>query len=250
MLAEIPMDQFVAALDSCAADVLWEAEIVQPPVDALTVAERIGLVVARNDELAARGRLVQLADSHGGGGGQGTIVVGQAERPERLQWAVAHEIGESVAYRVFAALRLPAHLAPDDARERVANHLAGCLLLPREWFVADGQRFAWDIGALKRRYATASHELIARRMLELPPPIVVTLCDQGRIVWRRTNAGGRPPRLLPEESKVWRTAHESGQPANAVFDASATGLESTSAWPIHEPGWKREILRSAVAEWC
>ena len=35
---------------------------------------------------------------------QATIVVGPAERPEREQWAVAHEIGESVAYRVFDAL--------------------------------------------------------------------------------------------------------------------------------------------------
>jgi len=249
MLSEIPVDQFAAALDACAADVLWEASVAEPPIDATLVAERIGLVVAHNHALAARGRLVELADPRGGGTGQGTIVVGPAERPERLQWAVAHEIGESVAHRVFAALGVRPEEAPEDAREQVANHLASCLLLPRDWFAADGPPLNWDLVALKERYATASHELIARRMLEMPPPIVVTLCDLGRFRWRRSNAGGRPPRLLPEETNVWRAAHESGKPASATFDPTTTGLESVRCWPIHENDWKREIVRTAIAEW-
>ncbi len=249
MLSEIPVDQFAAALDGVAAEVLWEAGVAEPPIDAMLVAERIGLVVTHNEALAARGRLVELADPRGGSVGQGTIVVGPAERPERLQWAVAHEIGESVAHRVFAALGVSPEDAPENAREQVANHLASCLLLPREWFAADGPLLEWDLVALKERYSTASHELIARRMLEMSPPIVVTLCDLGRVRWRRTNTGGRPPRLLPEETNVWRAAHESGTAASATFDASNTGLESVHCWPIHEVEWKREILRTAIAEW-
>ncbi|MEX2187532.1 MAG: hypothetical protein WD875_12090 [Pirellulales bacterium] len=249
MLSEIPADEFAAALDACAAEVLWEAGIAAPPVDAAVVAERIGLVVARNDALACRGRLVQLADPRGGDAGQGTIVVGPAERPERLQWAVAHEVGESVAYRVFAALGDPPETAPENAREQVANHLASGLLLPRGWFANDGPECDWDLLALKHRYSTASHELIARRMLEMPRPIVITLCDLGKVRWRRSNAGGRPPRLLPEEAKTWREAHESGEPSSAVLDPATTGLESVHAWPIHEVDWKREILRSVIAEW-
>jgi hypothetical protein len=249
MLAEIPADQFAAALDACAADVLWEAGIEEPPVDATLVAERIGLVVAHNMSLTTRGRLVELADPRGGAAGQGTIVVGPAERPERLQWAVAHEIGESVAHRVFTALGVSVKDAADDAREHVANHLASCLLLPRDWFAADGPPLDWDLFALKERYVTASHELIARRMLEMSPPIVVTLCDLGKVRWRRTNAGSRPPRLLPDEERVWRAVHASGQPSSASPDPTQTGLERIEAWPIHEAGWKREILRSAIAEW-
>jgi hypothetical protein len=249
MLAEIPADQFAAALDACAAEVLWEAGVTEPPVDATLVAERLGLVVAHNSTLACRGRLVELADPRGGDAAQGTIVVGPAERPERLHWAVAHEIGESVAYRLFAALSIRPDDAPEDAREQVANHLASCLLLPRDAFAADGPRLDWDLLALKQRYSTASHELIARRMLEMSVPIVVTLFDLGRIRWRRTNTLSRPPQLLPDESSVWRIAHESGQPASANLDPSATGLESVQAWPIHEPDWKREIVRSAVADW-
>jgi Zn-dependent peptidase ImmA (M78 family) len=248
MLSEIPADEFAAALDACAADVLWEAGVQEPPVDATVFAERIGLIITRDDATACRGRLVQLADPRGGSVGQGTIVVGPAERPERLQWAVAHEIGESIAYRVFAALGLRPDDAPENAREQVANHLASCILLPRNWFAADGPPLDWDLAALKQRYTSASHELIARRMLEMPPPIVITLCDLGRVRWRRGNLTARPPRLLPEEAAVWRTAHESGEAASAILDPATTGLESVHAWPIHEVDWKREILRSAVAE--
>ena len=131
MFTEIPADQWAAALDACAAEVLWEAGVTEPPVDAASVAERLGLVVAHNADLTCRGRLVELADPCGGTLAQGTIVLGPAERPERLQWAIAHEIGESVAYRVFASLGIRPVDAPDDAREQVANHLASCLLLPR-----------------------------------------------------------------------------------------------------------------------
>lgn len=249
MLPEIPTEEFAAALDACAADVLWEADVYGPPVDAVVVAQRIGLVVARDDAMSYRGRFVRLADPRGGDFRQGTIVVGAAERPERLQWAIAHEIGESVAYRVFDALAVRPEAAPATARELVANHLANCLLLPRPWFARDGVLLDWDLLALKQRYSTASHELIARRMLAMRPAIVVTLCDLGRVRWRRSNATPRPPRMLPQELDAWRQSHELGVPASAQLDPSANGLESVRSWPVHEPDWKREILRSEIAEW-
>ncbi len=249
MLPEIPAEEFAAALDACAAGVLWEAGVEGPPVDALAVADRLGLVVARDDWTDCRARFVRLSDGAREAEGLGTIVVGPAERPEREQWAVAHEIGESVAHRVFAALGVRADAAPEGARETVANHLASCLLLPRGWFADDGPAVDWDLAALKARYATASHELIARRMLEMLPPVVVTLCDLGRVNWRRGNISGRIPPLLPEEHTVWQRTHTTGQPAAATLDPATTGLERVRAWPVHEPDWKREIIRSDIAVW-
>jgi hypothetical protein len=242
MLSEIPDDEFAAALDACAAEVLWEAGLTEPPVDALAVAEGLGLVIARDYAMPYRGRFVRLAESEGRSGGQATIVVGQADRPEREQWAVAHEIGECVAYRVFERLGVSFDEALPTARELVANRLASSLLLPRRWFASDGRELDWD------RYDTASHELIARRMLEMRPPIVITVCDLGRVHWRRSNVSTRPPSMLPEEKTVWRETHETGLPTEALLDAE-NGLELVRCWPIHEPGWKREILRSEIAEW-
>jgi hypothetical protein len=248
MFSEIPEDEFAAALDACASELLWEAGVVEPPVDAHAVAHGLGLIVARDYGMPCRGRFVRLAEREGGESSQGTIVVGVAERPEREQWAVAHEIGESVAYRVFERLGVSLDEALPTARERVANRLASALLLPRRWFAADGAEFEWDLFALKERYDTASHELIARRMLEMRPSIVITICDQSRVHWRRGNTTSRPPVLLPEEKAIWQESHVTGLPASARLDAES-GLEAVQCWPIHEPDWKREILRSEIAEW-
>ena len=107
--------------------------------------------------------------------------------------------------------------------------------------------FRHDLLELKERYDTASHELIARRMLEMRPPIVITVCDQGRVYWRRSNVTARPPDLLPEERAVWRDVHQTGLPACDRLDAE-TGLEEVRCWAVHEQDWKREIIRSAIAE--
>jgi hypothetical protein len=247
MLSEIPDDEFAAALDACAAEVLWEAGVSGPPVDALLVVDGLQLVVTRDYSMANRGRFVRLADRQENGGGVGTIVVGIAERPEREQWAVAHEIGESIAYRVFDRLGVAFDEALPTARELVANRLASALLLPRRWFAVDGREHDWDLLELKERYSTASHELIARRMLEMRRPIVITVCDQGRVHWRRSNVTLRPPDLLSQEKAVWQAVHRTGFPMCESLDAE-TGLERVKCWPVHEPGWKREIIRSEIAE--
>src|SRR4051812_6500920 len=123
MLSDIPDDEFAAAIAATASEALWQAGVNEPPVDALTVAEGLQLVVARDYTMPYRGRFVRLAERHENatGGGQGTIVVGVAERPEREQWAVAHEIGESIAYRVFDRLGVKFDEALPTAREHVAT---------------------------------------------------------------------------------------------------------------------------------
>ncbi|MEX2316485.1 MAG: ImmA/IrrE family metallo-endopeptidase [Pirellulales bacterium] len=248
MLNEIPDEELSAALDACVDDVLWAADIDGPPIDADLVAERMGLVVAADDRLACRGRFVRLGELAAASGGQGLIVVGPAERPERRQWAVAHEIGEAIAHRVFERLKVRLEMVLPEVREWVANQLAQCLLLPRRWFAADGHALDWNLLELKERYATASHELIARRMLQMRPPVVITLCDQGHVKWRRATSANRPPRLLPEELDALQKTHVTGLPVDESLDSAATGLERVRVWPVHEPGWKREILRSDVAE--
>jgi hypothetical protein len=247
MLSEIPDDELAAALDACAAEVLWEAGIAGPPVDAIAVAEGLQLVVTRDYSTSHRGHFVRLADREENSGGVGTIVVGLAERPEREQWAVAHEIGESIAYRVFERLGVAFDEALPTARELVANRMATALLLPRRWFAVDGRERDWDLLELKERYCTASHELIARRMLEMRSLIVITVCDQGQVYWRRSNVTSRPPDLLREEKAVWRSVYQTGLPMSETLDAE-TGLELVRCWPIHEPDWKREIIRSEIAE--
>lgn len=262
MLPEIPDEQLRQVLEAIAREILREAEVARPPVDAFCVAERLGLIIARDRPVAAgveqpRARFVRLAAGNGlvpsamsdRQEGQGAILLADDPRRERRQWAVAHEIGESRAYRVFNELGVDPREAPPAAREEIANRLANSLLLPRDWFLRDGVSVDWDLFDLKAIYVTASHELIARRMLEMPLAVIVTVADQGRCVWRRGNRGSRTPPLTPPERAAWIAAHDGGQPVACERGELPDGVDDVRAWPIHEPGWRREIIRTELTAW-
>ncbi len=123
----------------------------------------------------------------------------------------------------------------------VANQLASRILLPHDTFAIDGPGCDWDLVELKSRYATASHELIARRMLDFSPPVIITVFDHGRRTMRRSNLSFRTPPLGEMEHAAWRACHDQGQ---TISEADYTCR--VRAWPVHEPQWKREILRT---EW-
>ena len=252
MLTEIPAEQFGSTVEEVARTVLTEVEWYRPPVNLLEVADRLNLVVARDAAMNVRARYVNLqgndlrSDSRAG---QGTIFVADDARPERTQWAVAHEVGESIAHRVFVRLGVALADIPSSARESVANQLANCLLLPRDWFAADGEATNWDLLTLKQIYSTASHELIARRMLEMTPSVIMTMFDQGALQWRNSNFGTRPPGLTPIESSIWRAAFETGRSQTCRRSQLPEGIEDIRCWPVHEPGWRREILRTELVVW-
>ena len=249
MFNDIPLEQARDAVERVAQWTLAEAGILAPPVDAFDVAARLGLVVATDAPAVTaairspRARFVRLGAA---GGPQPTILLADDPRPERRHWAVAHEIGEHQAHLVFDHLGLSPADAEPAAREAVANRLAGCLLLPRDWFLADGADCAWDLFELKARYATASHEMVARRMLEMPPPAIITLFDHDRPQWRRSNVPGRTPPLSPAERDARQAAHDCGEPTWCEASELPDGIDDVRAWPIHEPDWKREIIRTKL----
>ncbi len=238
MLGELTQEEFSATLDDIVGELLERGAIVEPPVNALQLAERLGLTVAWDTRQAGRGRLVRLSTPRGGEA-QPSIFVRPDPRRERLQWAVAHEIGETQAWQVFDRLGIDPREAQPAARESVANQLASRLLLPCDWFGWAAREADWDLLVLKQQFATASHELIARRMLDFPPRVIVTVMDQGRRTFRRGNLGGRVPPMLPAEQAAWGIAQQHGEIADQTDD-----LARVRVWPIHEAQWRREILRT------
>ncbi len=240
MLAEITQEQLAAVLDQLAESAVEQAGLKGPPIDAFLVAERLGLVVAWDATQRSRARYVRLRPDEEPFG-YPTILVRPDPRTEREQWAVAHEIGEHLAVTAFRQLGVDPPEAPADARERLAGWLASRLLLPVRWLVAQANRCSWDLRALKARFTTASHELIARRMLDFDPAVLITIVDHGTITFRRSNVGLRPGGWLPGEHACWLAAHRGAQPAQ--WSESAYRVR---AWPVHEPGWKREIVRTEL----
>ncbi len=241
MLLEIPHEDFLAALDAVVAEVLLRSGVAAPPVDALVVARCLGIAVATDASQGGRGRFVRLAGTPRQP--RAAILVRPDPRPERRQWAVAHEIGEAVAARVFATLAVDPREAPPNAREALASRFAARLLLPEPWFSAHAGESAEDLFELKRRYHTASHELIARRLLELAVPALLTIFDQGRITCRLANRPGRFPPPSPGEWECRRRAGITNLPQRLV-----EADRRLAAWPVHEEGWQREILRTTWDE--
>jgi hypothetical protein len=240
VLPEIPQLEFESALDEIAMRIVESAEIHRPPVDALRVARALGIDVATDDRQLGRARYVRLAGV-GGAAARPAILLRPEPRGERRQWAVAHEIGEQAAHDVFARLGVDPREAAAGARETVPNQLAVRMLLPREWFFRDAVACAWDVPTLKRRYASASHELVARRMLDHSLPVIISVYDQDDLSFRRGNLGRRTPPASPLERACRAAAHASGRPCRRKNTTT-----QVRAWAIHEPGWKREIVRAEL----
>ncbi|GAG44293.1 unnamed protein product, partial [marine sediment metagenome] len=95
----------------------------------------------------------------------------------------------------------------------------------------------------------ASHELIARRMLEMPSPVIVSLFVQGKLQWRRSKVLSRPPRLIPPEEQTWREAYDGARATQYDGGDLPDGIDDVRCWPVHEPGWRREILRTGLEGW-
>lgn len=278
MVPDVFPEEWAAVLEQTTEALLERAGWTDPPIDALALAEALGIIVAFDAAQQQRGRLVRLHGPHGrdarlrqpastwghvaapqssaaichpwsaasGSGGETNspaaagdegrvlVVLRPDARPERLQWAVAHELGEYVAWQVFARLGADMRLVVPAWRERVASLLAARLLLPGRWFRPIAAAAAWDLLEIRASFRTASHELILRRMLDFDIPLVISVFDQGRLTLRRSNLPGRVPPPHADELACLRRVRHSARPARRG---------AVAAWPAYEPGWQRELVR-------
>jgi Zn-dependent peptidase ImmA (M78 family) len=246
MFSDMTREEYHEALEQTAEQLLWEADIEPGGVDAFELAERLGVTVLRDDHLPRRGQFVRLAAGHGGGS-QAAVLLGREPRSERQQWALAHELGESIAWQVFDRLGVARGDIRPGSREQVASALASRILLPLRAFRKSGVACDWDLLELKATFPTASHELIARRLLDLRNPIVVTVVDQKSITWRRSNIAGVPNQMTAGEDACWRQCHAAAEPVVVDSTDEQVSGATVRCWPIHEPHWSREILTMSLA---
>jgi predicted transcriptional regulator len=240
MSPEIANEELAATLDRVAEEILDRANVIAPPINALQLAVRLGYEIAWSAGERGRARIVQTPRSDPLG--RGTILLHPEPRMERRQWAVAHELGEAAAYQVFERLDQDPRAVRANVREQVANWLAGRLLIPSRWWHSSGDDADWDLLVLKQRFSTASHELLARRMLDAEPPVVITIFDQGSITFRHGNHGFRPPRWSEDEERCRMQSSDEARPIDHE------GPPRIRSWPIHEQKWLREIIRTEYAE--
>jgi Zn-dependent peptidase ImmA (M78 family) len=222
------------ACDEVAEEVLDDTGCRTRPVDAFQLAEEMGFQLAYDANQTGRGRVKRVA-------GRVTVLLAPDERPERLQWAAAHEIGEFAAHRVFDRLEMDLDEESPRLREKIASGLAAAVLLPKRWFFADARRLDGDVAALKAIYSTASHELILNRLLQMDQLTMASVFDHGRLTRRRTNGRLAAPPLLSLESEAQSLAHRTGE----AVSLSGRGVR-VQCWPVHERDWKRELVRTTA----
>jgi hypothetical protein len=234
------IDQMTKAIDETVSVILRQAAVKRPPIDAVQIARRVGYHLLWDENQTGRARISVIRPGPGRRP-QRAICLKPDPRPERIQWAVAHEIGEQYAGDVVRLSKIDLAELSTDGREQIANALATRLLLPSKFFSRDAVAFGFDLCRLKGEYSTASHEIIARRMLDLPAPMLITIFDNGRQQFRRWNCPGRPPPLSESEVELRQAAHESGKAVRRFHHPQA------AVWPVHEPGWKREVIWLALS---
>jgi Zn-dependent peptidase ImmA (M78 family) len=235
MREDLSREEVVAIVDRLVQDLLEAAGVAGPPIDAISLARNhLGIEVCLDRRQTQRGRAQRA-------GGQVQIFLRPEPTEERQQWTVAHEIGEHLKPQLLARLGIDPNETRPMMGESLANLFAHHLLVPARWFGDDAPAFEFDLLAIKERYRTASHEVIALRLLDLPEPSIITIIDNDRITRRRSNSWRVRKQLEPAEAKCQRLVSKLAQP-RIVRDAGWT----VQGWPIHQTSWKREILRSVV----
>lgn len=263
MVSDVCPEELAAVLDQTAEGIVRGAGWTGPPIDAFALAQALHVTVAFDACQPERGRLVRLRGVHAAErawqtasvlgcheGGAASVphrecdeaalmVLRPDGRPEREQWAAAHELGEYAVWQVFDRLGVDMRLVVPAWRERVASLLASRLLLPGCWFRPVAEGAGWDLLKIKACFITASHELILRRMLDFELPLVISVFDQDRLTLRRSNVPGRVPPPQTDELACVRRVRQTARPARRGTSA---------AWPVYEPGWHRELVRWEIAE--
>jgi len=187
---------------------------------------------------AVRGKFVELD------GGRPLIIVRSESRDERTQYTVAHELGEYFAPDVFEQAGEDVGGISAAQIEETAHLFASRLLCPDPWFRDAARRWDEDLPARKSVFDSASHEVIALRMLQLEAASVVTVIDNGAVVRRQANLNaGRYRKLSPTERRLWESCRASGRP-----QTEQCGGLKFQVWPVWENGFRREILRTSALD--
>ena len=232
---DLPREELLLKIDTLVDDLLRAAGMNEPPVDAIELAQRhLGMAVCLDRRQTTRGRAQRT-------GGRPQIFLKPEPTEERHQWTVAHEIGEHLKVKILERLDVDPQLTQAMAGESLANLFAYHLLVPTCWFAFDAPQRGYDLLQLKERYRTASHEVLALRMLDLPEPAIITIVDNDHVSRRRSNAWRIRKQLEPVEERCQRYVNYYSRPKVLREDGW-----TVHGWPIHQVDWKREILRSVM----
>lgn len=189
------------------------------PVDLFDLARDHGFEIRFSSEASLCGNVIH---------------VDQSQRPERQRRHVGHELAH--------ALLEDAGLDPED--ERAADYLAAAMALPWSEFRRDVRLVGRNPWLLKERHPLASHEAIARRIIEVCDPGVLWVWDLGpgprdENLYKIISPGWRWP--LRDPTPIERSAMQGALDAGGKPSEPIGGI---LAWAVVEPPRRRVLCLS------
>ncbi len=237
MSEDLSREEVVSTVDEIVEELLDAAGVTRPPTDSIVLAQRhLGLMVCLDRRERKPGRSRRTRESE-------QIFLSPDQSPEQQQWTVAHAIGQHLKPDLLERLGIPTDERPALLGESLPNLLAQRLLVPTLWLQDEVRNCDGDLLELKKRFPTASHEVIAWRLLDLADPCIITIIDNDHVHRRRSNAWRMRKELSGPEKLCQRYVNQYSRPT-LVREEGWT----VQGWPIHQADWKREILRSVVDE--
>lgn len=231
---DLTREEVLGLIDRMVEQILDQAGMVEPPVDALSLARDPFGMEIRLESGSSPSRIYPRRSV------SPSLVLDSDWTEEVSQWKAAQAIGFYLKPKILDQLGCGKDLAMGFG-ESLANLLAQRLLVPLPMLADEFRRSDQDLLVLKERFSTASHEIIALRLLDLPDPCIITIVDNGHVVKRRSNSWRVRKELAPLEKQVQQYVKKYSRP-QSIHESGW----SIKGWPIHESDWKREILRSVV----
>jgi len=222
MPEDLPREEVLLVIDRSIDELLEEAGVACPPVDAVVLAKRHPVLAETLEKRLSRAKATP-----------------DEMDPDELQWIAATVVGDDAKPIILRHLGIdPADRRPLTG-ESLSSLYATRLLLPEACFPGDAAECAFDLLALKDRYRTASHERIAFRLLDLPEPCVITIVDNDEVYKRKSNAWRVSKELAAAEKKCQRYVSEHRKVGEA-----RGGKWRVQGWPVPHSMWNRVVLRS------
>jgi hypothetical protein len=240
---DFSQEELFEAIDRLVGGLLERAGVTAPPVDALSVAENhlgIPVEVVEPVEEDERGRPRPRPRPRPAGAG---VVLSPDMTEEQRQKAAADGIARLLLPDILRKL----DVVPGSENKQFAAHVRGLviarLLVPTKLLRAALRECRYDVPALKEKFATATAEAVALRLLDLDEPCVISIVDDGVVSLRRGNRRQEAKRLEPAEQQCLDRVAELELPHRL-----RGGGWTVQGWPVPGRAVRRIILRAVQDE--
>lgn len=233
---EFSQEELIDAVERLVAGLLERAGVVEPPVDALRIAEEhlgIPVTVAEPEE-EERGRPRASSRRQTDG-----IVLSSHASEEQQHAIAAQGIARALLPDLLRKFGMEAETENKQALAYIRGLLTARLLVPTKLLRTALRSCKYDLPALKEVFRTAGFEAIAHRLLDLDDPCVIAIVDDGVVASRRGNSIPVSKKLTPAEQACLTRVMEQDLPDKQRLDGW-----TVQGWPVPNRPIRRVILRA------